>query len=216
MLEPAFVLLGTDVSWLELVAFVLALGCVALSVLEIHWGWPLAIASSLLYCRLFFEHKLYGDAGLQVFFALIAVWGWWQWLFGSRGAERGAAASGGLRIARLGAARRVQLILAWALGWGVLGLLLDRATDTDVPWFDAFPTAGSVLGQVLLGRKFVENWSVWIVVNAVAVALFAYKSLWLTAGLYVVFIGLSVAGLLRWRRALAGQRPITPDADPVR
>jgi len=203
MLESAFVLLGNEVSWLEVVAFVLALGCVALSVLEIHWGWPLAIASSLLYGRLFYEHKLYGDAGLQVFFALIAVWGWWQWLFGSRGTGRGAAARAGLRVASLGPGRRAQLILAWALGWGVLGLLLDRATDTDVPWFDAFPTAGSVIGQVLLGRKFIENWSVWIVVNAVAVALFAYKGLWLTAGLYVLFIGLSVAGLLRWRRELA-------------
>ena len=216
MLESAFVLLGTEVSWLELAAFVLALGCVALSVLEIHWGWPLAIASSLLYCRLFFEHRLYGDAGLQVFFALIAAWGWWQWLFGSRGAHEGAGAGAGLRVACLGRGRRLQLVLAWVLGWGALGLLLDRATDTDVPWFDAFPTAGSVIGQVLLGRKFIENWSVWIVVNAVAAALFAYKSLWLTAALYLLFIGLSVAGLLRWRRELAARPRGIGDADPVR
>lgn len=203
MLESAFVVWGTEVSWLELAAFVLALGCVVLSVLEIHWGWPLAIASSLLYCRLFFAHRLYGDAGLQVFFAVIAAWGWWQWLFGRRNARAPADAPGGLRIARLGPGRRVQLVVAWALGWGLLGLLLESATDTDVPWFDAFPTAGSVLGQILLGRKYIENWSVWIVVNAVATALFAYKGLWLTAMLYLLFIALSVVGLMRWRRALA-------------
>jgi nicotinamide mononucleotide transporter len=59
---------------------------------------------------------------------------------------------------------------------------------------------------VLLGRKFIENWWVWIVVNAASIALFAYKSLWLTALLYLVFLGLSVAGLVRWRRIRGVER----------
>ena len=57
----------------------------------------------------------------------------------------------------------------------------------------------SLVGQYLLGRKFIENWAVWIIVNVVSVGLFAYKALWLTAGLYVVFIVLSVAGWRAWR-----------------
>jgi nicotinamide mononucleotide transporter len=206
MFDSAFTLWGGAVTWLEVIAFVLALACVSLTVFEIHWGWPLMIAASLLYAWLFREYRLYGDAGLQVFFALIAVWGWWQWLFGRRAASGSAVPATGLPIAELAARVRVLVVVGWALGWGALGLLLDRVTDTDVPYFDAFPTVGSVIGQVLLGRKFIENWWVWIVVNAASIALFAYKSLWLTALLYLVFLGLSVAGLVRWRRIRGVER----------
>ncbi len=206
MLESAFTLWGGAVTWLEVIAFVLALACVSLTVFEIHWGWPLMIAASLLYAWLFREYRLYGDAGLQVFFALIAGWGWWQWLFGTRAASASDTPAAGLRIAAIAARGRVLITLGWVLGWGLLGLLLDRATDTDVPYFDAFPTVGSVIGQVLLGRKFIENWWVWIVVNTASVALFAYKALWLTAVLYLVFLGLSLAGLARWRR-MGGTAP---------
>jgi nicotinamide riboside transporter PnuC len=62
-----------------------------------------------------------------------------------------------------------------------------------------------VVGQFLLGRKFIENWAVWVLVNGVSVALFAYKGLWLTAGLYLVFIVLSVVGWRAWQRRLVAR-----------
>ena len=229
MLEPAFVLWGAPVTWLEIAAFALALGCVVLNVLEIHWGWGLTILSSLLYGWLFLDSRLYGESGLQLFFVAVAVWGWWQWLHGRRrgagasalgraGAQAGDGAASadapppggaGLRIARLDARGRWLTLVAWALGWPLLALLLGRFTDTDVPWLDAFPTVGSVIGQVLLGRKLLENWPVWVVVNLASVGLFAFKGLWLTAILYAVFVVLAVLGWLRWHRvalALAGGR----------
>jgi nicotinamide mononucleotide transporter len=67
-------------------------------------------------------------------------------------------------------------------------------------WFDALPTAASITGQLLLGRKFVDTWAVWLSVNVVSVALFAYKGLWLTALLYALFALLSVVGWRAWRR----------------
>ena len=91
---------------------------------------------------------------------------------------------------------------ACALLWPATGLFLANFTDTDVPWWDAFPTAASLVGQFLLARKYIENWAVWIVVNVVSVGLFAYKSLWLTAGLYAVFIVLSIVGWRTWRQRL--------------
>src|SRR5665647_1629187 len=84
MLETAFTLLNTPVTWLELAAFVLALANIACNVFEIHWGWPLSIVASALYAWLFYASKLYGEAGVNVFFALASVWGWWQWLGGHR------------------------------------------------------------------------------------------------------------------------------------
>jgi nicotinamide mononucleotide transporter len=196
MLETAFTLLGADVTWLELVAFALALGCVVLNVLEIHWAWPLAIASSLLYAWLFFASRLYGDVAVQSFFVASSLWGWYQWLFG----RRAGAGDASLRIARLGRRRALAVGLLWLAAWPLLGLLLAHFTDTDVPYFNALPTVGSFIGQVLLALKFVETWPVWLVVNAVSVVLYASKSLWLTAGLYVIFGALAIAGWRRWSR----------------
>lgn len=200
---PAFTVAGVPTTWLELVAFVLALAMVLLNIRVNPWAWPLAIVSSLLYLWLFWHHRLYGDGALQVFFAAVAAWGWWQWLRGTGDDGRP------LRVRRLGPRGRIGLVVAIALAWPAVGLYLDRATDTDVPWWDAFPTAASVVGQWLLGRKHVETWPVWIVVNVVAAGLFAYKGLWLTAVLYAVFVGLSVAGWRAWTRraAASGAHP---------
>lgn len=202
MLGIAFTWLGTGVTWLEVVAFVFAFGCVVCNVMEIAWGWPLAIVSSALYGWLFAINRIYGDASLQVFFAATAAWGWWQWLFGRRATDPVGTR---LRIARLRPGSAWRLALTWLGLWLALGALLDRFTDTDVPWLDAFPTAGSVLGQVLLARKYLENWWVWLLVNVASIALLVIKALWLTALLYGLFLLLSWAGLLRWRAALRAQ-----------
>ena len=195
-LTPAFTLWGTAVSWLEIVAFVLAVQMVVLNMRVNVLAWPLAIVSSLLYFALFWNSKLYGDASLQIFFAVVALWGWWQWL-------RGTQVDGGaLRVRTLPARGRWWLLGALALGWPATGWFLKTFTDTDVPWWDAFPTAASVIGQWLLGRKYLENWVAWIVVNVVSVALFAYKGLWLTTLLYSLFIAMSFVGWRAWQRLL--------------
>jgi nicotinamide mononucleotide transporter len=198
LLQPlfaeAFTLWGAAVTRLELLAFVLALAMVVCNIRVNPAGWPLAIASSLLYFGLFWNSLLYGDAGLQIFFAVIAAWGWWQWL-------RGTQADGSeLRVRHLSARGRWIALGTLAVVWPATGLLLARFTDTDVPWWDAFPTAASVVGQWLLGRKYVENWPVWVVVNVVSVTLFAYKGLWLTTLLYLVFLALSFVGWRAWQR----------------
>ena len=86
MLVTAFTLLGASVTWLEVLAFWLALACVICNTLEIHWGWPLAIASSALYAWLFWASRLYGDVAVQVYFVVTSTWGWWAWLFVRRDA----------------------------------------------------------------------------------------------------------------------------------
>jgi nicotinamide mononucleotide transporter len=196
-LQPAFALWGSAVTWLELVAFVLALGTVWMNIRVNPLGWPLAIVSSLLYVGLFWHSRLYGDASLQVFFALVALWGWWQWLHGTQDDGRP------LEVRTLATRGRTRVLLALLVAWPATGWFLKRWTDTDVPWWDAFPTAASVLGQWLLGRKYLENWPTWLVVNVVSVGLFAYKALWLTVVLYVVLLVLSVVGWRAWRRRLA-------------
>jgi nicotinamide mononucleotide transporter len=197
-LAAAFVLWGSPVTWLEIVAFMLAVAMVLANLRVYVIGWPLAIVSSLLYALLFADSKLYGEASLQFVFVALALWGWWQWL---RGTVDGSTP---LRVRRMSTRARITAAGFTLSAWPLLGLLLARSTDSDVPYLDALPTVASITGQVLLGRKFVENWPVWLGVNLFSIVLFAYKGLWLTLVLYAVFAALSLVGWRAWARQAAG------------
>jgi nicotinamide mononucleotide transporter len=197
---PAFVLWGAEFTWLELVACVLSLAMVVLNMRVNPLAWPLAIASSLLYMLFFWKGGLYGEGSLQVVFAVVAAWGWWQWLRGRTGA------GDTLRVRHLSRVGRWAAIAVMALAWPATALFLDHFTDSQVPWWDAFPTAASLIGQWLLGRKLVENWPTWVLVNTASVALFAYKGFWLTTALYVLFLAMSFTGWQAWR-SLAAPSP---------
>ncbi len=200
MLDAAFTLFGAPVAWLEIAAFIFSLICVALNIKEIHWAWPFTIAASALYAWLFWVNKLYGDGALQLVFITSAFYGWWQWLYGTRG----AADIRCLSPSYLGRNRWPLLLALWIILWLGIGLFLKRFTDTDVPWWDAFPTAGSLVATYLLAKKRIENWPVWIGVNAVGAALFAYKNLTLTSILYVLFLAMAVVGWRVWHKAARG------------
>ena len=193
LLAPAFTLWGSPVTWLEVAAFVIAVAMVLANLRVNPVGWPLAILSSLLYALLFADSKLYGEATLQLFFVVVAFWGWWQWL---RGTDSDGTA---LRVHWMSRRARWRALVLTLAAWPLLALLLMRLTDSDVPWLDALPTVASVCGQFLLGRKLVENWAVWVGVNVFSIGLFAYKALWLTVLLYCVFTLLAVVGWRVWK-----------------
>ena len=195
---PALAIGALRASTAELLGALLGVAMVGFNMRVNPIGWPLAIASSALYLLVFWRSRLYGDASLQIVFIVVAFWGWWQWLRGRQ--DDGAP----LVVRHLGTHGRRAALLAMALLWPATGWFLARATDTDVPWWDAFPTAGSLIGQWLLGRKYIENWPAWVAVNVVGVALFGYKGLWLTSGLYALFALLALAGWREWAR-LAGK-----------
>ena len=192
-LQPAFTLLGSPISWLELVAFALSIVMVVLSMRVNPLAWPLGIVASLLYGWLFLDGKLYGEAGLQLVFVVVSFWGWWEWLRG-RGADGEK-----LHVQRLGRRGIAVSLMVTLAAWPLLGLFLARFTDSPLPYWDALPTVGSLVGQWLLGRKYEENWPAWIAVNTVSVVLFGLKGYWLTVILYGVFIPMSVLGWRQWR-----------------
>jgi nicotinamide mononucleotide transporter len=194
MSASAFQAFGAPVTWLELVAFVLSIWMVVCNIRVNATGWPLAIVSSLLYFMVFWQSRLYGDASLQLVFVVVAAWGWRQWLRAPDGPEAP------LEVRAMSGGQRLSVLVALTVMWPLIGLFLARYTDTDVPWFDAFPTSASLVGQWLLGRKYVENWPMWVAVNAVSVGLFAYKGLWLTALLYAIFLAMSFMGWRAWQR----------------
>jgi nicotinamide mononucleotide transporter len=204
LLAPAFTWAGSPFTWLELLAVVLSLAMVGCNLRVNPLGWPLAIAASALYALLFVHSKLYGEAALQAVFITLGAWGWWQWL-------RGTTAAGERLPVRVLSRRQRWLALALtAAGWPLLGWMLSRWTDSDVPYLDALPTVGSLVGQYLLARKWLDNWAVWLAVNGFSLVLFTSKGLWLTVALYAVFAALSVAGWRAWARLLPGPAPGAP------
>jgi nicotinamide mononucleotide transporter len=201
LLAAPFTIFGAAATWLEIIAFVLSLAMVVANMRVNPIGWPLAIVASLLYALLFAQSKLYGEALLQIFFVAVAFWGWWQW-------HRGRGSDGqALRVHRLTRRGIAFAVGATLAAWPLVGLALASATDSDVPYGDALATVGSVTGQILLGRKLIENWIVWLLVNVFSVGLFAVKGLWLTVILYAIFALLSVAGWWAWRRRLEPASP---------
>jgi nicotinamide mononucleotide transporter len=191
--SAAFTLAGVPVSWLELVASLLGLAMVACN-LRVHpAAWPLAIVSSALYAAVFWDGRLYGQVALQGVFIAVSAWGWRQWLHG-----HGAGGSP-LQVGSLGARARLGVAAATLLAWPAVALFLARGTDSAAPWLDGLTTAGALTGQLLLARKRIDNWPVWLAVNVLSVVLFARSGLWPTALLYAVFAGLAAWGWWTWR-----------------
>ena len=192
-MNDPILLLGIPTSALELISFVLAAITVILNIRQNHWAWGFAIASSAMYAVVFHRAQLFGDMGLQGVFIAVSIWGWYQWL-------HGGVAKTPLMVTRASATESAFGVAGWLAGFAILAYFLDHYTPTDVPYIDGFLTAGSLVGQILLSRKKVENWVVWIIVDILYVWLYLYKDLILTAILYGVFIVLAAIGLYTWRR----------------
>jgi nicotinamide mononucleotide transporter len=194
-------LFGLTTTPLELLSFVLSVITVALNIRQNHWAWLFAIISSAAYGVVFYGARLYGDMGLQCVFIVVSVWGWNQWLHGGAGKQA-------LAVTQLDGRGWAVAIAAWLFGFALLATFLAKFTNTDVPHIDGFLTAGSLVGQVLLSRKKVQNWHVWIAVDVLYVGLYLFKGLTLTAILYALFCVMAAVGLVAWRKAAqAGGQP---------
>nr|WP_250890179.1 nicotinamide riboside transporter PnuC [Sphingobium nicotianae] len=178
---------------MEIIAVILGLANILLIVRRSLWNYPLGIAMVSLYFLIFLEAKLYSDMLLQLFFLALNVYGWLNW-------NNARTQDAGVPVRWLG--RRGFLIwasgaIAASLGWG---LLMHKQTDAAFPYWDASVAMCSVLAQLLLARRYIDNWIWWIIVDALAIPLYWQKGLQLTSGLYGVFLLISVAGLIEWIR----------------
>ena len=186
-------------SMLEVFAVVTGIATVALAARGHIANWPIGIVSSAVFLVVFLEAGLYADALLQGLYVVLGAYGWWAWLYdGPKRTE--------LRVTF--APNRLRLALASVAVVGTLGFgaFLDATTDSTVPYPDAATTVLSLVAQLLLTRKHIDNWPVWIFgVNVPYIALYLYKGLALTAALQLVFIALSVIGWRAWLRASRGQ-----------
>lgn len=190
---------------IEVVAVVFGLLCVWLCVKENIWCWPTGLVQVSLYVIIFYQAKLYSDTILNVIYVGVQFYGWYHWLHGGR--DRGE-----LAVSRLSAPALNGWIVVTVVGTALWGYGMASLTDAAVPYWDAFTTVASLVAQWLMARKRVENWAFWIAVDVVAVGVYLYKGLHLTAGLYFVFLIMCIEGWRAWNRTV---QETTPSAVPV-
>jgi len=182
------------VRWLEAAAVVLTLLSVIFQIYENIWGWPTTIAGAMLYMLLFYRERLYADMCLQVVYITLGIYGWYEWLHGGEAKTERKVSNASLTM---------QLV-AYAIGAVTavaLGFTFKYNTNAALPFLDSTLTSFSLVAQWMLTRKYLENWIVWIVVDVVYVGMFIFKHLYMTAGLYAVFIALCARGFFEWKKS---------------
>ena len=164
---------------------------------SIHTWWT-GIIGCILFAILFYTTQLYADVVLQIFFLITSAAGWWAWLHGAQGEP--------LPITRSATRQLVIVIPAGVLAAAIYGALLFHFTDAYAPYVDSAVLVFSVIAQILLMRRKLENWLFWLVVNSIAVPLYASRGLTLTAGLYAVYWLNALISWQRWRRQIISIR----------
>ncbi|MEM1434843.1 MAG: nicotinamide riboside transporter PnuC [Pseudomonadota bacterium] len=200
MLQAVLVYFEGPLGRLELVATLLLMANVYLLGQQRLNNYLFGFAGVVLFGFLFRESKLYSDMLLQwAFFAPLQVVGFLLWKYGrTLGAEVAPEQTDSMRVVML-TPRYWPLIalLVIAATWALGGYMAHR-TDASFPYADALTTTMSVAASILMLKKILENWVLWIAVDLVAVPVYYLKGLYVTAGLYVVFLALAVIGLVRW------------------
>lgn len=182
-------------TWLEFIAVILGILSVFFARNENIWTYPTGIVNVLIYVYLCFSAGLFADMGINVFYFIMSVYGWYSW---SRRDEN----SQHLPISRLTTWQWVYNI-ALVLGFfGLLWFILDNYTPSTVPMFDSFTTALFIIGMWLMARKKIENWLAWIAGDILVIPLFAYKGLVFTGFQYIVFTALAISGYIEWKKKL--------------
>lgn len=185
-------------SLLEWVGTVTGFICIYLAAKENIWNWPVSIISVVAYSFVFYEHQLYGDTGLQLYFLATAFYGWYFWLHKKKVDDK--------PIERIRGKQWLIIIAGIVILTFLLSLYLQKYTDTDVPYADGFCTAMSFTAQLLMTRKVLQNWILWIIVDICYVPLYFHKHLALTGLLYFVLIILAFIGYLDWKKTYREQQ----------
>jgi nicotinamide mononucleotide transporter len=181
-------------SCLELFGVVLGIVTVYLSTIENIWSWPTALLNAGAFTFVFLRSGLYSDAGLQVIYFVLSLYGWYEWLYGGKGHTE-------LHVSNTPARQWPILIGIAVVAWIALGTLTSRLPGASLPYFDAALTVTSLVAQYGLTRKYIENWLLWIAADAVYIGMFIYKGLRLTAFNYAIYLVLAILGYVSWRKS---------------
>lgn len=195
-------------NYIEVLGAILGIAYIFYSIRQSILTWPIGLLTSALYVVVFFVSKLYADMGLQLYYVVISIYGWYEWL-------RGDAKTHSEPIP----VSRVTLKLALILGivsfilFLLIWYILKTFTDSPVPMADGFATALSIVATWMLARKILEHWLVWIFVDAFSIGLFVYKQLYPTVILFIVYTVMAYIGYREWKLDLATKQATLHTSD---
>lgn len=200
----------------ELVAVILALAYLLLIMRECIWGWHCAFVSTAIYTMLFWKVSLLMDSMLNVYFMLMAVYGWWQWRnkditsvkTKTPNTETNVLSSDSTRIRTWRWPVHLITALVIVVLTLVSGYLLSENTRAAWPYLDSFTTWASVVTTYMVAKKVLENWLYWILIDAVALCLYVERGLYLTALLFIAYLVICVFGYLNWKKTYRGYQPV--------
>ena len=174
------------------------LASVWFSVKERIWVYPIGLISVSIYVYLSFIYGIYADMGINIYYVLISIYGWYRWLQPS---ESGAAKE----ITHNSGKEWLLSIVLFLLSWVILFVILQRFTDSEIPLWDSLTTSLAIVGMWLMAEKKVEHWLFWIATDLLSIPLYYYKNLLLTSGQFFVFTILAVIGWLQWNKSLSSR-----------
>ena len=157
--------------------------------------WPTGMISAILYMVVFFQAKFYADMGLNAYYFFISIYGWIVWQKGKGGKGRQSV------IIRIQKKQGLILFGLTALAFAGIGVILDRYTDSPIPYWDALTTAMSFTATWMLARKILEHWIIWIIVDAISKGLYLYRGLYPTMILFAIYTTMAVIGYLEWLKS---------------
>jgi nicotinamide mononucleotide transporter len=184
-----------DTSWLEVVAVIFGILSVWFARKENIWVYPTGIINVLIYVYLCFFAGLYADMGINAFYFVMSVFGWYNW-------SRRDESMHHVPISSLTVKGWIFYLLIIAFAFGIIYYVLKNFTDSSVPVYDSFTTALFIAGMWLMAIKKIENWLMWIAGDLLVIPLFAMKGLVFTSIQYIVFLVLAILGYIEWRRRL--------------
>ena len=188
-------------STIEIIAVIISIIGVTLTIKRQMWCWFFNFIAFVLYAYIFYEYKLYGETILQFIFIVLNLYGFYF-------LRKGKVEEHTIRIEKSNAPTLVmQMVLASIAGL-LFGLGLHYFTDASLPILDAQLAAFSLLATYWTTQKYIATWALWVIVDIIYVGMFLYKSLYLTAGLYAVFIGLAILGWKQWNAVKKQQQHV--------
>jgi len=177
---------------IEIIAAIAGLVCVWLTVKQNIWCWPIGLVQVGLYIYIFTSVKLYSDALLQIFFIVTSLYGWYMWLYGGKNKTE-------LKVSVIGKKFILWVALILAV-FPIFGFIMAKFLGASAPYPDAFTTVASIVATYLMAKKRLESWILWISVDVIAIGVYIYKDLYITSGLYAVFLCLAITGYIKWRK----------------
>ncbi len=182
-------------NYIEILGAILGIVYIFFSIRQNILTWPVGLLTSILYVWVFLVSKLYADMGLQIYYVVISIYGWYEWLHGNQNNTQST-----LKVSRLTTKLGSILSLITAMIFVLIWIILKNFTDSTVPVADALATALSLVATWMLARKILEHWLIWIFVDVFSIGLFWYKELYPTVLLFVVYTVLAVVGFIEWKK----------------